>query len=235
MTAIVFIHGFMGKKEQFTEVIEQLGLSGREADVICHTLPGHGGGLRQFRRHGAEDWQRSVDELLDGLRVKYDRIILVGHSMGGLLAVCSAAENCEKIQCIYAVSLPLRLRLTLEGVCSRIRSVRQAKPGESPQVKAAREMCGVDGITAFNSPLLLGRCIHLLRVIGMAKRALPKLDTPLWVINSQKDDIVSPASVRLAQRLCPGAQASLLSRASHFWFPKEESKIIAELIEKALP
>lgn len=227
MTAIVFTHGFMGCSRQFEGIIRRLEPLPSDVHIISHSLPGHSGDLAHFCKYGAKDWQRSVDMLPDRLRREYGRIIIVGHSMGGLLSIRSAAENSDRIDHIFAVSLPLRLRLTVEGVHSRMRSVGRSKPSDTPQIIAAREMCGVEGVSALNSPLLLGRCIDLLRVIAQTKKMLPRLTTPLTVINSTEDDIVSPSSLNRVKALCPGARTVLLQRASHFWFPDDELDTIA--------
>ena len=87
---ILFLHGFMGCAEDWTEVIRYL-----ENDYICLTpdLPGHGGNRREHWPEGFffPHWASEIATLLKNNHVQTCHF--VGYSMGGRLALFFALKN----------------------------------------------------------------------------------------------------------------------------------------------
>lgn len=231
-TAIVFVHGHMGCSKQFEPLIKALG---ERLDVDMHNivLPGHETDVKGFAAKNRSDWQSAVDDALDKLRADYDDLILVGHSMGGLLLINSAIARADKIRAITAISLPLHIKITPHGIRIRLGAMRKSTKDRHTQ--AAKEMCGVSGVSFFNSYKLIPNTLALLKLMKITRGALPSLSVPLIVINSQKDEIVSMKTLGRVKKLCPAAKTITLRDASHFWFPDEETEIIAGCIEAACP
>lgn len=95
-TAVLMIHGFMGSPKEFANLSKFLE-SKNNYDVFTFTLPGHSkeDGLEQFKH---DLWLKKADEKLQNLiKLKYDQIYLVAHSMGGVLA-CDLASRYKKIE-----------------------------------------------------------------------------------------------------------------------------------------
>lgn len=224
-TAIVFLHGFMGSPRQFDRLLEVLGPV--EADTLCLTLPSHGGTLADFVEAGRKDWQRWTLEQISDLANRYDRLVLVGHSMGGLLLIQAASEAPEKITAVAALAVPLKVRLTFRAVSVRLRSLSAPKPGEDPAVTAARDLCGVSGLSVDGAWRLLPNTIGLLRLVAEARREVSRLLMPLLTVHSQADEIVSVRSAQAARDWGREVEALVLSSASHFWYPQEELEQIA--------
>jgi pimeloyl-ACP methyl ester carboxylesterase len=86
-TALVFIHGWSCDREFWRE---QVPAFEDDYTVVTLDLPGHGasGGSRETWRVG--DYGADVAAVAEALEL--DRIVLVGHSMGGLVALAAAAE-----------------------------------------------------------------------------------------------------------------------------------------------
>lgn len=84
--AILILHGFTGHPGD----MEYLGLKLNQELGMTVSIPrlsGHGTNAADFRSTGADDWMRAaVDSYLD-LKVDFDKIIVAGLSMGGLLAL----------------------------------------------------------------------------------------------------------------------------------------------------
>jgi len=92
---IVLLHGFMGCGEDFDHIVTLLGHDRRSVTV---DLPGHGrtvshGGVDG---HSMESCAAALFDLID--RLAYDRIDLVGYSMGGRLALNFALAHPERIR-----------------------------------------------------------------------------------------------------------------------------------------
>lgn len=221
---ILFIHGFMGSPKQFDRLTKQLADCG--ADMLCLTLPGHGAGVEEFIKSGAEDWQEAVNEAIDRLRRDYDCIYLVGHSMGGLLAVLSAIKCSDKLCKVAALGFPIRVRVTYSWLSNAIRASRPPNEGEPVAVSAARELSGVNipGVGAYLRTLPSAAAFF--GVVKKCGRELSKLKTPLIIINSQLDEIVSPTSQSFVEKRLPNAEFLMLPASGHFWFTPEDEEFI---------
>lgn len=210
-TGVLCIHGIQGSPRQFDWLIAAL--PGRTATENL-LLPGHGGDVRTFRRSGMRQWQQCVDEAIGRMSAKCDSIVIVGHSMGCLLAIDACVRNPRKIQAMVLMACPLYLRPTLRYVRYAYRAAT-GKGLDDPYVAAAREANGV----AASSPLAYLTCIkpylHLLAKIPRVRRQLPKLTVPVLVIHSSRDEIVSGRSLKAFSRI-PGAQSCTVPESGHF-------------------
>jgi pyruvate dehydrogenase E2 component (dihydrolipoamide acetyltransferase) len=97
--AVVFLHGFGGDALNWQFVLERAG-SGRTA--IAVDLPGPGGSTKDVGDGDPATLAASVGELLDqgGL----ERVHLVGHSLGGLVAILLAAARPEQVASLTLVA-----------------------------------------------------------------------------------------------------------------------------------
>ena len=228
----VFIHGFMGSPAQFSRLAEVARAAGSQSRLI--TLPGHGGCVREFMRAGRSAWLAHVETELADLRAQHEKLLLVGHSMGGLLAINAAAKQPEGIAGILALALPLYLRATANGLRIRVHSVLPARPEEDPRVCAARELRGVQGVTLWNAPALVPNSLGLLRLMAQTRKALPNLAVPLNVINSAEDEIVSRRSLAFVRERLAKASVFEQRESSHFWYSEYDKTELEQHLVQAL-
>lgn len=154
--------------------------------------------------------------------------------MGGLLLINAAVKHPDKVKAVIALSLPLRLKLTARAVQNRLLLLKPPKENENAELRAARELCGVSGISALSAPRLLAGSLELLKLIRAAKKRLRLLKRPLIAINSKGDEIVSLGSLELAEREAGEFKALVLEHSSHFCFPKEDLRLAAQEINVCL-
>lgn len=214
--AVLFCHGFMGSARQFDFLLPVVERCGWIAEAI--TLPGHGSDIAGFAAANEREWQATVDARIDAMRQTCDALVLVGHSMGGLLLVNSAVRDPSKIAGVLAIALPLRIRLTWRAAAERLKLLRPERDGEDERIACLRQMGGVSGLTAMNSVRTLPNTIGLLRVMRGTRRALPSLNVPLILLQSGGDEIVSPASERVARKLLPATESVPLPESGHVWY-----------------
>jgi len=89
--AVLFIHGFNGAPNHFADLPEKVAEEGWHVEVM--TLPGHGTFPHEFQQTTPEELLGGVIEELQKLHESFGRVVLLGHSMGGSLAVLAAAQT----------------------------------------------------------------------------------------------------------------------------------------------
>ncbi|MFJ8235723.1 alpha/beta fold hydrolase [Ureibacillus sp. NPDC094379] len=85
---LVLVHGFLGAKEIFNEVIEEFTT---QFDVIAVDLPGHGQSQLEKESYSVYDYAEAVTEVLKHEGVK--EAIWLGHSMGGYITLAALEKN----------------------------------------------------------------------------------------------------------------------------------------------
>lgn len=89
----VFVHGMMGFLNNWQRITKLLGES---ESILCFDQRGHGRSFKPDQGYAAEDYAGDLKELTDAL--KWDRFILVGHSMGGRNSLVFASLYSEKVE-----------------------------------------------------------------------------------------------------------------------------------------
>lgn len=221
----VFLHGFLGGPQQFDFLLPAAQAAGFDTHALL--LPGHGGDCRTFFSSSRSHWEAYVQAELDRLREEYESILLVGHSMGGLLSILAALRDTRGICGIFAIALPLHLRVSRKGMHTNWKHVTGLGKRDA-YTEAARTSCSVNGITLWNAPRLVPRMIDLSALSRKARRGLNKLTVPLAILHSQKDEWVSQRSIAAALRSPVQADMILLPESSHFLYSENDRAIICD-------
>jgi pyruvate dehydrogenase E2 component (dihydrolipoamide acetyltransferase) len=98
-TPVVFIHGFGGDLNSWMFTQPALA-EGRRA--VALDLPGHGGADKEVGAGDAEMFAAAVADALAALGL--DRVHLVGHSMGGAIALAVAARRPERVASLTLIA-----------------------------------------------------------------------------------------------------------------------------------
>lgn len=110
---VLLIHGLNGSRRDLEELELVLQDCGMVTDNML--LPGHGVHVRDMLPLGWHDWANAVRDELHALKQRCDVVFLVGHSLGGALALHSAAH--EEVAGIVTMCAPLHMHpLTLPAV-----------------------------------------------------------------------------------------------------------------------
>ena len=104
-TACLLIHGFTGTPWALRELAEYL--AGKGITVSAPLLPGHGTTPEDLRKTEWESWLDAARQEFDRLQAKYESIFVLGHSMGGSIALWLASER--KIEGIITLAAPYML------------------------------------------------------------------------------------------------------------------------------
>ncbi|HEX5563499.1 MAG TPA: alpha/beta fold hydrolase, partial [Sporosarcina sp.] len=112
-TGVLFLHGFTGgmfEVRPFIQYVEE------RTDWITSVpiLPGHDFPV-DLSKVSAENWMMEAELALNRLRKEADRIIVVGFSMGGIIALYLALRyNIEKLVLLSAAAKYISPRYLLE-------------------------------------------------------------------------------------------------------------------------
>ena len=111
---VLLVHGLNGNTNDMAELQDVLQAHGIVTKNML--LPGHGSNVRDMLSIGWEDWAQAVRDELNLLKEQSDVVFLVGHSLGGALALHIAAH--EEIAGIVPICAPLHLQPWLKPVVS---------------------------------------------------------------------------------------------------------------------
>ena len=136
---LVFIHGAADSSAVWELQVQTFG---REHTVLAVDLPGHGSRLAQL---AFESCERSAQDVLEQIEASsLQAPILVGHSMGGGIALTIALEHPEVPSALVLVGSGARLRIRPEV----IESARQRSESSPPGVRIDRVIPLQDVVSA---------------------------------------------------------------------------------------
>jgi carboxylesterase len=108
LSGVLILHGFTANLDSVRELFGPLGQTGLE--VSAPLLRGHGqASPEHLRGVGWRDWLEDAEQALFDLAGSQGRLIVVGHSMGALLALHLAARHPELIDSVVLATPPIRL------------------------------------------------------------------------------------------------------------------------------
>ena len=229
---VLLLHGFTGTPRDLAGLADHL----RSAafTVSAPRLPGHGTSGMDFLQAGWRDWLRAaVDAWLD-LRARCAVVHIVGHSMGGVLAVLLASHFPVVRLVLLAPAFQFTNRLLPWSFLISLfrRRIRW-------QVTATQEISDSD-LAALSREYWQWRYprqgVSYLRLRRMAVRALPKVTSDTLIIAGKADRNV-PSSVVpfLEKRLTSAATRHLVyESASHLLFTGPDSQTIRKQVSSWL-
>ncbi len=238
-TAIVFIHGWSAFKEIWWSALLAIAPFMRG---VAPDLPGHGGSIQ----HPAGDMAEIATCLAEfcgarGLR----KVTLVGHSMGGNIAVELALARPDLVQRLVLVNpalqgndmpsytrsylrpdhgwLALRASIALANRIGQFSTVIPHQHGGGMVIPIVRRF----GYMGRHDPELLHRLLGAMFRNPLLPR-LPLITQPTLVIAGQFDPLVPVQMTRRAAIAIPGAKLQIMSRAAHN--PMDEQPALFESI-----
>lgn len=103
LPVMVFLHGFTGHAEWWSFIAP---FFAETHHCLALDLSGHGDSDWKTT-YSREAWSEEIDAVLDAAGAELDPL-LVGHSMGGLIALATAARRSETLKGIVVVDSPMR-------------------------------------------------------------------------------------------------------------------------------
>jgi len=188
---VLLIHGFGATPAMMRPLGEALyatrDADGRRPTVQGVLLPGHGTRIQDMRSHGGyAPWLNAAIGAFDALAARCDRASVIGHSMGGVLALLLAQQR--PVHAVIPIAAPMRLRRPAARLAPLIGwavpyTMEKGAPAEDCDLGyAGTPVCRVG---------------DLLRLMRQAERNLSLIRCPILVVQPANDQTVRPASANI--------------------------------------
>ncbi len=190
-TGCLLIHGFTSTPAELYPLGHWLHQQGYR--VHSPLLAGHGTRPQDLEGVQWQDWHDSVEEGLSVLKQQCTRVVVIGHSLGGLLALqLSSKMQPHALVTLAAAVRPRNRVLPLAGILSRVKPYERwpekARPAEAQQF--------LQGYERF--PLTAAYQVHLLA--KQVKKQLGNIQCPTLIVHPRDDQSVDAASVTILCR-----------------------------------
>ncbi len=228
---LLAVHGFTGAKEDFATQAGRLAERGWQ--VVMPDLRGHGSSPSPASGYDLATMAADLREVVD--RLGWDRFVVLGHSMGGMVAQHLALDVPDRVSALVLVGttdgpVPIS-RSLVELACSVV--AEGGMPGllEAQRAlgatmltssAAARRLQGLhpdwedyrDRSFLACSPVMYEQLARGLLDAPSRLEELAGLQVPTLVVVGDEDEVMLPGSRRLAATI-PHAQLVVLSPAGH--------------------
>ncbi len=187
---VLVLHGFTSS----IHTVDGLGPHLR-AHKLPHRMPhlrGHGTYFRDMLGTTAADWYDDAETALDRLLERVDSAVVVGLSMGGLLALKLAARRPESISGVVAVAPALRFTDPLAPLAGALAKLFPLWP--SPHAYKDPECAKRNTNYPYFSTRSFATLLELSREV---ERMLPAVKQPLLVLQHRANQVVHPKSAEI--------------------------------------
>ncbi len=224
---MIFIHGSGGSKESFTYQTQYF------KDSIALDLPGHPQGDLIPTIEGYVEWLRNFVQ-----SAGYRRVVLVGHSLGGGIALLYASKYPQDLAAIITLGSGARLRvhpMFLEGLEKVIK-----EPGaENPLTTTAFEKIDPELASvlkrrsAENGPAAALNDLKACDRFDIMDR-LPQIAVPALALVGDQDMMTPPKYSQYLAAHMPQARVLVIPGGTHMVFaekPREVNQAIEDFLQ----
>lgn len=181
---VLVSHGFTGTTQSVRPLGEALARAG--FTVAGPRLAGHGTSVEDMARSTAEGWISSVEEDFAWLRERTDGVYVTGLSMGGTLALYTAAVHPEFVRGV----LPINACVSLDNPDLARLAFAPGAPDTVPGVGSDIKAAGVQELVYDEIPVRAIR--EIMALMRVTDDLLPTITVPAVVFQSVEDHVVPP-------------------------------------------
>lgn len=239
---VLFLHGWLGSWRYWYPTIKVVADDFR---TYSFDFWGFGDSQRKNVQESIQDYSDQVVCFLDALGI--DRVLLVGHSMGGMVALKTAINHPDRIIRVATVGAPIDgdslswlLKLTdrpfFAGAFARLPWLRRTLfrffLGETSD-PAVNEIIDDSVKSSANT---LSRAVSSMWRTDL-RPELPRLRVPSLIVHGGRDDIVNPNQIDLFDSIS-WAEVMLMPGSRHFPFLDEAdtfNEVLLRFLRQSLP
>ncbi|RKD29122.1 alpha/beta hydrolase [Thermohalobacter berrensis] len=183
----LLIHGFTGSPSEMRLLGEYLNKKGYTVKGVC--LKGHGTSVEDMEKTTWKDWLSSAEYGLIDLKNKCDKIVVIGLSMGGIIALNLASRF--DVNAVISLASPIKIHNRQAPFAFIIKYYKKYVPKRKKEIghKEKNYLISYDKTPVASVP-------HLLKLIRKTKRRLKKVLVPTLIIQSKNDNTVRYESAK---------------------------------------
>ena len=240
---IVLLHGFLGSHEIWNSTIDDLSKSYR---VIAIDLPGHGETACFGYVHSMELMAKCVKAVMDLLKLK--KYVLVGHSMGGYVALAFADLFPDNLRglCLYHSTA---YDDSVEKKKDRLRAIKLVKSNKTIYTNGTiRNLFASKNLKYLKEEVLFAAKIAkktgkqgiIAALHGMRDRPgrdliLGLVEYPIMMVIGEQDNVIPYEQLLEQSLLIKNKTVLYLEHDGHFGFlesPKQSNKELRKFLRK---
>ncbi len=221
-TLVVFIHGILESPNQFNDLMTVLD---DNISVVNILLPGHGGSGKDFAKSSMSQYKSHLHDILSPLINQYESVILVGHSMGTLLAIDYATTYPKHIKSLFLLAVPTRIRLTQKGAINSLKVGFNLTNSNDVILTAAKQAYSIEPSSLLTYLTWAPRYVELFIESYQTRTRLKMLTHPHYIFQSTHDEFVHPRSTRDFQN---EDHVTLLKDSGHFYYAPHDRQHILQ-------
>lgn len=221
--AVLFVHGFSGSPSNYNDLPDALARDGWR--VRCMVTPGHGTSPYDFEATTGDEMLEGVLKELRALKATHEKVVIVGHSLGGALVTLAVAREPvdAAILCAPFFGLtidetsPISVRQFADVASPWLRWIPRDENSEPvafapnrKHINSYKWISGEAGVTALG----VGDRVY-------SEGAIDKMTCPVLLIHSLADHVNSPKASAAAFERFPSVdkRAVWLKKSDHviFW------------------
>jgi pimeloyl-ACP methyl ester carboxylesterase len=227
---LIFIHGWLGSWRYWVPTMEELSSHYR---TYALDLWGYGDSDKSRSSYDMQDFVKLLELFIGELGVR--RVALIGHSLGGVLAIRLANQRSDLVSKLVTVSLPI-VGSSFRGPDLN-RFLRSREPQDGKMNRLCKSVIGNRNVAS--QEILLKEADKVSNeAILRSVEALSQLDLqeeinrlsglsdplPLLAIYGGEDNIVNPSEADFLDHRTPSIKSIIMEGARHFPMLDDASK-----------
>ena len=188
--AFLLLHGWSASPESLRYLRQGIAEAGY--GVLVPVLPGHGTDADDQARFGPHEWMQTARQALSVLRARYDKVHVLGVSMGGTLALLLAALEPDAVGTVTTVNGPVTMSDPDLATAILDYAPQDPLPGWSPPL-----FKGPPEPEVSYKDRTCKSAVDFIAVCGLARDLLPKVVSPILILQSSDDTIVDKSNAEL--------------------------------------
>lgn len=175
---VLMLHGFGGGPHELEPLVESLKEQGYR--VFCPILAGHENIPKDLARTKYTQWLASAKDALNQIGVPSSEVVVVGFSMGGLLASLMSSE--QTFKALVTINTPIDFWNLPQVLQNLSEDLAQRSMAHARRYVLAKQHSPVKAMMEFH------------RMLQKSKKTLEYIRCPLLVVQTKDDDTVGMRS-----------------------------------------
>ncbi len=187
---VLLLHGFTSSLKTVDGLVPYL-----EKEGIPYRMPllrGHGTKYQDMKGTTAKDWYEDAEKALLDLAKEVDKVVVVGLSMGGLVALQLAMEHKDVVAGLATVAAALKFKDPLAALTPVLAKLVPYWPSPNSFNDESRKVLSENypkfATDAFSS---------LYKYSKEIESRLEEVEAPIRVLQSKKDQIIKPVAANI--------------------------------------